>query len=257
MSRLLNEQDRRELEEEIGNAGGNANCPLTVVTITIDDSGETENVPVTGIILDYSTISLTEGESMMLAASVSPSNATNNTVLWKSSNTGIATVDNGYVTAVAEGDAMITAYSAENNAIEATCSVAVSAAESGGEEGGESGGTVTVKYSTLEWHSTSVKKDGTIVELSDKAFHVEFPFIEGMFVSTECNSGWLVNYPPFVVYDGGSYHVPEYNKNTPVFTATLSGYSNSAVVYANIYVTAGTIENFMANNENSYYSYES
>ena len=119
--------DAKAREEISKLSGGNANWLLTIETITIGEPGEPGNIPVTGITLDYSTISLDVGDSMMLAASVTPSNATNNVVLWESSNTSIAKVENGYVTAVASGNCTITAKSAENNSIKATCSVAVAA----------------------------------------------------------------------------------------------------------------------------------
>ena len=49
-------------------------------------------------------------ESIKLSATVSPSNTTNKTVTWKSSNTSIATVDkNGKVTGVKDGEITITA----------------------------------------------------------------------------------------------------------------------------------------------------
>ena len=65
--------DISKLYEEIANlGGGTGGCYLTVETITIGE-GTGETVAVTGIALDYSTISLNEGETMMLAASVAPS----------------------------------------------------------------------------------------------------------------------------------------------------------------------------------------
>lgn len=54
--------------------------------------------------------SVVVGDTMTLAASVSPSNTTNKAVTWSSSNTSVATVDsNGKVTAVAAGKTVITA----------------------------------------------------------------------------------------------------------------------------------------------------
>lgn len=114
---------------------GSCHCPLSLETITVDgsggNSGTPDVVPVTGIALDYSGITLKVGEQMMLAASVTPSNATNNAVVWDTSDGSVVTVSGGLVTATGEGNATITARSAENSAIQATCSAAVSAAESG------------------------------------------------------------------------------------------------------------------------------
>lgn len=239
-----NRQAIEQLQKNTGNnSGGNANCLLTVETITVSD-GESANVAVTGITLDYSNVSLTAGESMMLAASVSPSNATNNTVLWKSSNTSIAKVENGYVTAVAEGNAVITAYSAENNAITATCSVAVAAAESGGDSGGDGGneGTGTgepIPFSTLTPEATGklMNKSGGTTALNGQYY--KLPYSDGMVIVTRGNGAWFGNYPPFIVKDGDVFTYPEYESTTGaidlLWTTTLTGFSNEAEVYVNLY----------------------
>jgi len=80
-------------------------------------------VPVTGISLNKTSLTLKEGESETLTATISPSNASNKTVSWSSNKTGIAIVDqSGKVTAVSAGSAIITA-SAGN--VSATCTVTV------------------------------------------------------------------------------------------------------------------------------------
>ena len=58
-----------------------------------------------------------------MTATIAPSNATNKTVTWTSSNTSVATVSSGKVTAVAAGTATITAKS--SNGKTATCKVTV------------------------------------------------------------------------------------------------------------------------------------
>ena len=79
----------------------------------------------TGVSLNKQTLSLVEGGSETLTATVTPSNATNKSVSWKSSNTGTATVDNnGKVTAVKAGSATITVTTTDGSKT-ATCSVTV------------------------------------------------------------------------------------------------------------------------------------
>ena len=71
----------------------------------------------------FSEATLTEGESLTLTATVAPEDATDKTVTWSSSDKGVATVDNnGKVTAVAAGTAIITAKAGDK---EATCVVTV------------------------------------------------------------------------------------------------------------------------------------
>lgn len=67
-------------------------------------------VPTTGIIIDKSQVTLVPGNVQRLIASVSPSDATNQDVMWTSSNAGVATVDaNGNVKALSAGTTTITA----------------------------------------------------------------------------------------------------------------------------------------------------
>ena len=82
-------------------------------------------VSVTGVSLNKTSATLTEGNTTTLTATVSPSNATNKAVTWSSDNTGVATVDNnGKITAKATGTANITVKTA-NGGKTATCKVTV------------------------------------------------------------------------------------------------------------------------------------
>ena len=69
---------------------------------------EPDPVAVESVALDKTEISITEGETATLTATVSPEDATDKSVLWTSSNEAVATVADGVVTAVAEGTATIT-----------------------------------------------------------------------------------------------------------------------------------------------------
>ena len=80
----------------------------------------------TGVTVDSSEKTLTkEGETLQLTATVAPSNATNKEVTWTTSDPEVATVDeNGVVTAVSNGVAVITATS-EDGSYTATCTITV------------------------------------------------------------------------------------------------------------------------------------
>jgi uncharacterized protein YjdB len=113
--------------------------------ITVNASGKTATcsvtvtVPVSSISLDKSSVTLKQNETVQLTASVSPSDATDKTVTWTSSNTTVATVDStGKVKALKEGSAVITAKAGDKTA---TCSITVSNNTSGG--GHEGTGTET------------------------------------------------------------------------------------------------------------------
>ena len=84
-------------------------------------------VAVTGVTLDPTSTTLTVGNTETLTATVTPTNATNKSVTWSSSDTNVATVSNGVVTAVAPGTATITATTTDGS-YTATCTVTVNAA---------------------------------------------------------------------------------------------------------------------------------
>ena len=93
-------------------------------TVTSKVTIKEPTVADTSITLDKAELRLEEGESGKLVATVEPSNATDKTVTWTSSDSSVATVDKeGNVTAVKEGNTTITAKTASGK--EATCSVIV------------------------------------------------------------------------------------------------------------------------------------
>ncbi len=81
--------------------------PVLIGSKTVNIAKE---VPCTGIVLNKTNVSLRKkGESLPLTATIQPGNATNKSVVWRSSNTAVATVNSqGVVTAVGEGNATIT-----------------------------------------------------------------------------------------------------------------------------------------------------
>lgn len=82
-----------------------------------------EKVPVTGITLDQENISFSDiGASVQLTATILPTDADNQKVIWKSSDTNVATVKDGKVTCTGYGTAIITATSEEGEYV-ATCNV--------------------------------------------------------------------------------------------------------------------------------------
>ena len=90
-------------------------------------------VKVDAIELSDSEKKLNVGKSFTITATVKPDNAWNRTVTWRSSDPSIATVDeNGTVTAIAEGEAIITAESADG--VKAECKVTVEKKESFGKK---------------------------------------------------------------------------------------------------------------------------
>ena len=100
--------------------GNEASCRVTV---------KKPEVPIEAVSLDRQELTLEEGESVQLTATVTPEDTTESKeVAWSSSDENIAAVDqSGTVTAVGEGTATVTVTTV--NGKEASCQVTVQAAE--------------------------------------------------------------------------------------------------------------------------------
>ena len=92
--------------------------------------GETVEVPLESITLSVSELSLEAGGTHTVTAALEPTNTTQTNLIWESSNTTVATVKNGVITAIAAGNATVTCKSADNSAISATIALSVTASES-------------------------------------------------------------------------------------------------------------------------------
>lgn len=113
--------------------GGNTDIVQVKLNITGSDipptiTRATAAVAVTGITVTPTTASVAVGSTTTLAASVTPSNATDSAVSWSSSDKTLATVDpsTGVVTGVAPGQVTITATA---GGVTATSVVTVTAAQ--------------------------------------------------------------------------------------------------------------------------------
>lgn len=85
---------------------------------------EPEPIKVAKITLNATSLNLTEGETGTIIATISPSNAENQKVLWTTSNPSVATVTDGIIYAIKAGSATITATS-DDNGKTATCMIIV------------------------------------------------------------------------------------------------------------------------------------
>lgn len=150
--------------------GQTASCTVTVTPRTIS---------VESITLNKTQLSMVKGATETLAATVLPTTATDKAVTWKSSDTAVATVENGVVTAVAAGNATITATAGGKTAI---CAVTVTNPSNSSSSGG--GGSSTPRYAVTvpdktENGSLSVTpqnakrgSDVTITATPDKGYEV-------------------------------------------------------------------------------------
>ena len=151
--------------------GQTASCTVTVTPRTIS---------VESITLNKTQLSMVKGATETLAATVLPTTATDKAVTWKSSDTAVATVENGVVTAVAAGNATITATAGGKTAI---CAVTVTNPSNSSSGGG--GGSSTPRYAvtvpdktengSLSVSSKNAKRGSnvTITATPDKGYEVD------------------------------------------------------------------------------------
>ena len=93
-----------------------ATCAITV---------ESNTIAVSGVALNSTSRTMTTGETFQLTATVTPSNATNQNVIWSSNNASVASVNaSGFVTANNPGSATITVTTVDGNK-QATCTITV------------------------------------------------------------------------------------------------------------------------------------
>jgi len=92
-------------------------------TVTVIDPN---NIPVTSIKLNRTDLTLNALDVAQLVATVAPNDAANKALIWTSSDESVATVDeNGVITAIGKGNAVITVTAADGYGASATCNVTV------------------------------------------------------------------------------------------------------------------------------------
>lgn len=122
-------------------------CGLVVLLGSCDKTEKT--VPVTEVTLDETEITLKPGETKLLVASVAPEDADYDAIVWTSNNEEVATVsEDGTVTAVAKGEATVTAQVGD---VHAECKVSV---------------VVPVTGVTLNTIAVAIKTNGDPVQLT-------------------------------------------------------------------------------------------
>lgn len=106
-------------------------------------------IEATGIELDKTSLTLVEGSSEKITAIITPDDTTDKGVVWTSSDASVATVDlEGNVTAVSEGEAIITATTTDGSNLSATCNVTVTLQT--GIDGVETDGDITAEIYTSD-----------------------------------------------------------------------------------------------------------
>ena len=192
------------------------------------NSSANKNIAVNSVQLSYSSKTLLVGNTLSLIATISPLNATNKTVYWYSSNSAVATVYNGIVTAKSTGDTVITAKSGDKYS---SCSITVKS------------NTVTVKPTPKPTQKPTQKptaqpttKDP--VSLSSTSYNIVVGQIINIYLNNSDGCSWSISSPSLVqICGGGSNKITLKGKKsgntTVVATDTKTGKSYTCYVNVN------------------------
>ena len=177
------------------------------ISVTVEPAA----VAVTGITLDKTALELTVEETAILTATVDPENATDKTVTWTSSDETIATVADGVVTAVAAGNATITAKAGDQ---EASCTVTVAPVVSAYTVA--MGADVeTVVGETISIPVTVGYTDDTVKNYN--AFDMTFTYDPAVLTLASTTIEGMT-----VTVDGGTVHVQRYGSDLSVGGTALT-----------------------------------
>ena len=204
---------------------------------TTTPTPENQNVEVTDISLNKNSLGLIIGNSDTLTANITPSNATNKSVTWSSSNSSIISVDNsGKVTAKAIGSATITAKTA--NGKEAIATV-----------------TSDVKNITLTVGNQTISKYGTItstnitVNIDANGYNVPDSLITW---SAPDTSGYTA--PAYMSLNGKTATVTARDVWSGTASVPITVKINNKQVKTTIYVESAINISNLSNGINSYES---
>ena len=161
---------------------------------------EPEEIRVSSISLSKSALELTVGDQASLDATISPDNATNKKISWRSSKESVATVTpDGIVEAVSVGTAFITATS-EDSGVNAKCEITVKEKENTTPARPTPSGSVdlglSVKWASCNLGASKPTECGGYYQwagtkdVSDTSIYLDWrncPYHTG----TDTNSGWM------------------------------------------------------------------
>ncbi len=151
--------DSSHHEEEVAKAKKTGNKMVATFKNKIFEKQEKTITPVIKIKLNKTSaellITAKKKTTLQLKASITPTNATNKDVVWKSSNTKVATVDKkGKVTVLKTGSVTITCTAADGSKVKATCKIVIK--------------NTLVKKITLNKKNATLKQ-GNILQLKVKS----------------------------------------------------------------------------------------
>lgn len=192
----------------IDGGGMTGSCTLTV----------TEPIRVEDIILSRTNLSLYNSNTYRLTATVCPTNATNKTVFWSSSNPYVATVNSrtGYITAKSAGRATIFATAMDGSEVESCCTVIVKQTVLCPAEETPSNASQGSSSNPVDIYNGAHILNNTLLELFDgQRLKFVAHYDSTQLATGELGSGWYHNYEKHIEIKGNNAYV--YN-NPSIFS---------------------------------------
>ena len=221
-----------------------------------------------GISLDKEVCSIDVGGTIQLIATIYPENATIKDVVWSSNDESIATVEDGFITAHAEGVATITASTTDGSLLSASCEVKVFDP------------AITIVFEdekvkelcVANWdnnhngelsyaEASAVKSIGTIFQKQKEIVSFdELQYFTGLQILEHnafqgCSNLNVITIPANVMYiDGGvfrdcrSLKVLSILRDTPPFTTLSNNFENINLSNVQLIVPLGSVSIYKAHN---------
>lgn len=142
----------------------------------------------TSIALNKASVELRKNETIQLEATILPSNASNKEVIWSVDDSAVATVDNnGKVTAKGAGEATVTATSAADNTLKATCKINVTSQVSLLWQTDSSDGVNIYKDNEVyaKGYEPVTDKNGNIYYITFSSFNIKIYRNKELFATTD------------------------------------------------------------------------
>jgi uncharacterized protein YjdB len=206
-------------------SGDNAGFNIDYISLSMPNNP----ILVTGITLSPVSASINVNTTTNINVGVSPTNATNQTLSWSSSNTSVATVDNsGLVSGIAEGTANITAKSTDGSNITSNvCAVTVNSlpmttgAMTPGTNFWNIGWTGWEDYfaTGVDWKTTTNPWNPTLISELQQAKVKCLRFMDWNQANTACVTDWSQRIPK----TANHYNV---ENNIPCFVDNWNGQHN-------------------------------
>ena len=154
------------------NADGITGNPgvLPTITIKVKEGTAIKPVPVTKVTLNRTAATAQAGTSILLEATVTPENTTEKNITWTSSNEAVATVADGVVYAISEGEATITV---QAGSCSAQCTVNVTKADTSSERD-DGNDEITTVYLSVSHDAEFLKSDKTDTVMAFKKLEVPY-----------------------------------------------------------------------------------